>query len=349
MKKILFGIILSVMNYQNHFAQTLDQQLRNAQQAGQITSNEAKKLATTPSKATNISGLKALNKAQFFKEAPDGISSLFVLPDLIEEVSMGNLTVFYPKGYGKNVLHYGIWNAIPFVVFDNNSLELRLGLIFEHRQVGFVPDDWVSSSLTGIDLPEISFLIPDSKTFLNFTHGSSQWRSTVLLTEEQISNLSLYANNPNSDPEANIFTVNHRFADSSSRPYLIGLRHKGFFKILLQIYNHISSLPLVQKFRSSDAFPAGAFFEELTIQNVTTDTLEIQQAEVIEPSLPTSEPTPNTPDVAETTDSQEDEPGYEYDITSSYVYDETAEGDYDDAEAEASYDDAEASYDDAAE
>ncbi|MGL4676093.1 MAG: hypothetical protein ACRCWI_00275 [Brevinema sp.] len=271
-------IFFAVFTAQINYSQTLDQQLRQAQNQGVITPE----ISTQLTNNTNVSGLAVLNQSQFFKDAPGGISSLFVTPELIEEVRMGNLTVYFPKGYGSNVLHYGIWNAIPFVVFDNNSLELRFGLIFEHRQVGFVPDDWVSTSITGSNLPEISFLIPKSKTFLSFTHGSSQWRSTVLLTEKQIQDLSLYAQeNNNLDPQANIFTVNHRFTDSSARPYLIGLRHKSFFQMMLQIYNHISGMPLVKKFRSSDAFPAGAFFEELTIENVVTEETQIQ-SEIIE-------------------------------------------------------------------
>ncbi|MGL5956043.1 MAG: hypothetical protein ACRC0X_05505 [Brevinema sp.] len=267
-------IVVAVLTAQTSYSQTLDQQLRQAQGLGLITPEMSTQLANN----TNTSGLATLNQSQFFKEAPSGISSLFITPELIEEVRMGNLTVYFPKGYGSNILHYGIWNAIPFVVFDNDSLELRFGLIFEHRQVGFVPDDWVSTSITGEGLPEISFLIPRSKTFLSFTHGSSQWRSTVLLTEKQIEDLSVYAqesNNP--DPQANVFTVSHRFTDSSARPYLIGLRNKSFFQIMLQIYNHIGGIPLVKKFRSSDAFPAGAFFEELTVENVTTEELQIQQ------------------------------------------------------------------------
>lgn len=313
MKKILLNVILGIVIHTPLFSQTLDQQLRQAQEVGQITSEKANELTNSAgNKETNKSGLAALNQAQFFKDAPNGISSLFITPDLIEEVTMGNLTLYYPKGYGNNILHYGIWNAIPFIVFDNSTLELRMGLIFEHRQVGFVPDDWVSSSLTGKGLPEVSFLIPDSKTFLNFTHGSSQWRATVLLTEEQISNLTMYANNPNTSPEANIFTVNHRFSDSSARPYLVGLRHKGFFQMMLQIYKHIGTLPLVKKFRGSDAFPAGAFFEELTVDNVTTEEVQIEQSEV---EVPATEP------------EDDNLPDYYYDVSTSYE-DVAVEGEY---------------------
>ena len=275
-KKRILGLFFAVtlISIQN-FSQTLDQQLRQAQTAGQISAAEAKKLAASK----KPTGLSSANSRQFFKKAPDGISSLFSVPELIEEVKTGYLSVFYPKGYGKNVLHYGIWNAIPFVVFDNNTLELRFGLIFEHRQVGFVPDDWVSTSITGISLPEVNFLIPDSKTFLSFSHGSSQWRSTVLLTDDQIKSLDLYTKNTGSqDPMADVFTVTHRFIDSSSRPYLIGLRHKSFFTIMLQMYQHISRTPEVKTFKGSDEFPAGAFFDELTVENVVTEELEVVES-----------------------------------------------------------------------
>ena len=152
-------------------------------------------------------------------------------------------------------------------------------MIFEHRQVGFVPDDWVSTSITGVSLPEINFLIPDSKTFLSFSHGSSQWRSTVLLTDDQIKSLELYTKNTGSqDPMADVFTVNHRFIDSSSRPYLIGLRHKSFFTIMLQMYQHISRTPEVKTFKGSDEFPAGAFFDELTVENVVTEEVEVVES-----------------------------------------------------------------------
>ncbi len=268
--------VVTLINIQS-FSQTLDQQLRQAQTTGQISEEEAKNLATlAPKQPITLSNV---NSRQFFKKAPDGISSLFSVPELIEEVKTGYLSVFYPKGYGKNVLHYGIWNAIPFVVFDNNTLELRFGLIFEHRQVGFVPDDWVSTSITGVSLPEINFLIPDSKTFLSFSHGSSQWRSTVLLTDDQIKSLELYTKNTGSqDPMADVFTVNHRFIDSSSRPYLIGLRHKSFFTIMLQMYQHISRTPEVKTFKGSDEFPAGAFFDELTVENVVTEEVEVVES-----------------------------------------------------------------------
>ena len=281
--------VVTLINIQS-FSQTLDQQLRQAQTTGQISAEEAKNLA-------NANALSSANAKQFFKTAPNGISSLFSVPELIEEVKMGYLSVFYPKGYGKNVLHYGIWNAIPFVVFDNNTLELRFGLIFEHRQVGFVPDDWVSTSITGIDLPEINFLIPNSKTFLSFSNGSSQWRSTVLLTDMQLKNLELYTKDTGStDPMADVFTVNHRFVDSSSRPYLIGLRHRAFFTIMLQMYQHISKTPEVKTFKGSDEFPAGAFFDELKIENVVTEEIEVTEAYEYE-------------------DGEE----YEYDITTEYV------------------------------
>ncbi len=266
MKKFIIGILFFIPQF--IFPQTLDQQIRSAIESGQLPTEVIGQL-------TNTNSLGSLNQSQFFAEAPGGISSLFITPDLIEEVNMGNLTVFYPKGYGRTILHYGIWNAIPFVVFDNSSLELRFGLIFEHRQVGFVPDDWVSTSLTGEGLPDISFLIPKSKTFLSFAHGSSQWRATVLLTENQINDLKQYA-----DSSENVFTVSQRFTDSSVRPYLIGLRNKSYFKIMLQIYDHISALPLVKKFRSTDAFPAGAFFEELVIRNVTEDEVDVQEGTV---------------------------------------------------------------------
>ena len=277
-KKRIFGLffVVTFISIQS-FSQTLDQQLRQAQTTGQISEEEAKNLATlAPKQPITLSNV---NSRQFFKKAPDGISSLFSVPELIEEVKTGYLSVFYPKGYGKNVLHYGIWNAIPFVVFDNNTLELRFGLIFEHRQVGFVPDDWVSTSITGVSLPEINFLIPDSKTFLSFSHGSSQWRSTVLLTDDQIKSLELYTKNTGSqDPMADVFTVNHRFIDSSSRPYLIGLRHKSFFTIMLQMYQHISRTPEVKTFKGSDEFPAGAFFDELTVENVVTEEVEVVES-----------------------------------------------------------------------
>ena len=327
-KKRILGLffVVTLISVQS-FSQTLDQQLRQAQTAGQISATEAKKLAASK----KPTGLSSANARQFFKKAPDGISSLFSVPELIEEVKTGYLSVFYPKGYGKNVLHYGIWNAVPFVVFDNNTLELRFGLIFEHRQVGFVPDDWVSTSVTGIDLPEINFLIPDSKTFLSFSHGSSQWRSTVLLTDDQIRSLESYTKNTGSqDPMADVFTVTHRFIDSSSRPYLIGLRHKAFFTIMLQMYQHISRTPEVKTFKGSDEFPAGAFFDELTVENVVTEELEVVES-IVE---------------------GEDEGYYEYDITTSYEEveseEEVVEGSYDEGSYdEGSYD--EGSYDEGTE
>ncbi|MDK2818609.1 MAG: hypothetical protein KFW21_04060, partial [Spirochaetota bacterium] len=270
-----FFFVLTLISVPN-FSQTLDQQLRKAQSVGQVTEEEVKKIIEA---ARNPITMSNINTKQFFKTAPEGISSLFSIPELIEEVKMGFLTVFYPKGYGKNPLHYGIWNAIPFVVFDNNTLELRFGLIFEHRQVGFVPDNWVSTSITGKGFPEINFLIPDSKTFLSFAHGSSQWRSTVLLTDAQIKNLELYTkDNVSQDPTANIFTVSHRFVDSSSRPYLIGVKHKYFFKMMLEMYKYIAKNPTIKTFKGSDEFPAGAFFDELSIKNVITQEKEIVES-----------------------------------------------------------------------
>ncbi len=265
MKKIL--ILITISSVIPMYGQTLDQQLRRAEEVGAITSSLAQDLRNQ--KATQ------LNNGQFYRTAPSGISSLFMPPELIESSRMGNLTVYYPKGYGDNTLHYGIWNAIPFVVFDNELLEVRFGLIFEHRQVGFVPDDWVSTTITGQNLPEINFLIPNSKTFLSFTHGSSQWRSTVLLTEDQVKQLLMYANSLSSS--TGYFTISHRFTDSSVRPYLIGERHKQLFQVMIELYRDIGNIPEVKKFRSSDAFPAGAFFDDLTVESISENIFDIEE------------------------------------------------------------------------
>ena len=319
---LLLGLIVSNLS----FGQTLDQQLRQAA--------EAKVLSATQAQALNpkaMEGLGGQNQQRFFDGAPEGITSLLTVPDLIEEVQSGYLTMYFPKGYGRNNLHYGIWNAIPFVVFDNNTLELRFGLIFEHRQVGFVPDDWISTSITSAGMPEIGFLVPNSKTFLNFAYGTSQWRATVLLTDAQIAELERYTlTSQGGDPEADIITINHRFIDSSTRSYLIGLRHKGFFKMMIQLYKYIGKSEQVKKFRGSDTFPAGAFFDELTIDTITEEETIVQTSEVEE-----------TIDGGYTY-----EEGYEYDITEGtvtenvdggYGYEEYTEAAPEGEEAESGY------------
>lgn len=254
-------------------AQTLDQQLQRAQEAGVIATKENTKLGT--SNNVRLPSIGQLNQKRFFEKAPEGINSLLVMPDLVEEVETGNLTVFFPKGYGYNQHYFGIWNAIPFVVFDNSSLELRFGLIFEHRQVGFIPDDWISTSITSPNMPEINFLIPDSKIFLNFAHGSSQWRATVLLTDDQIKQLEAYVNGA-IDPNGEGVLITHYFIDSSVRPYMLGLRHQSFFDMMLKVYKRIDEFPYVKTFRGSDAFPEEGFFDEFTIENVVTEQEEVQ-------------------------------------------------------------------------
>lgn len=268
----IFMMLILGISPKMTYTQTLDQQLRQAAEEGILTPKTAESMTSQ--------GLAGMNSQRFFQGAPLGIASLLTVPNVIEEVQMGYLSIYFPKGYGRNNLHFGIWNAIPFVVFDNNSLELRFGLIFEHRQVGFVPDDWINTTISGVGLPEINFLIPNAKTFLNFSQGTSQWRSTVLLTDEQINTLELYANN-NSDE---VYTVTHRFIDASTRNYLIGLSHKSFFKIMIQLYQSIAKSPQVKRFRGSDVFPAGAFFDELTIESVPDEPeVSIQVTEVEEP------------------------------------------------------------------
>ena len=75
-KKRIFGLffVVTFISIQS-FSQTLDQQLRQAQTTGQISEEEAKNLATlAPKQPITLSNV---NSRQFFKKAPDGISSLF--------------------------------------------------------------------------------------------------------------------------------------------------------------------------------------------------------------------------------------------------------------------------------
>ncbi|MGL4388806.1 MAG: hypothetical protein ACRCTJ_05390 [Brevinema sp.] len=266
---------------QESFAQSLDQQLRQAVSDGVIPTN----FSTNTSQ--NFANINV--QGRFFDQAPLGISSLLSVPELVEEVKIGQVTTYFPQGYGREQLHYGIWNAIPFVVFNNVTLEVRFGLIFEHRNIGFVPDDWISTTLSAIGLPSIDFLIPATKTFLNYANGTSQWRSTVLLTTDQISNLKAYgetsafpnANNPYQDT----FNVTHRLIDSSTKPYLLGVRNKNYIKILLQIYDSIINNPLVKTFQEQDKFPKNGFFDEILANTNTTP----PPAPPLTP-VPTSEP-----------------------------------------------------------
>lgn len=265
---IFINMMIIVSFYNISFAQSLDQQLREAVSVGVLPTNMQLTLSNAQ---PNLATLNKNNR--FFDQAPNGISSLIAVPNLVEEVQMGYLTTYFPKGYGQNQLHYGIWNAIPFVVFNNSTLELRFGLIFEHRQIGFVPDDWIETTLSATGLPQINFLIPPTKTFLNYANGTSQWRSTVLLTEEQITNLKLYAKTavtPNpSNPYQDTFTVTHRFIDSSTRLYLLGVRNKDYLKILLELYGYIQQNPLVKTYQDQNTFPKGGFFDEILVNTNT--------------------------------------------------------------------------------
>ncbi len=259
MKKLLIFVMMVVPLY----GQTLDQQLRHAQSAGVID----------PMRVSRRT--EHLNTFSFGGIAPSGISSLFSPQGSVEESRIGNLTVYYPKGYGEVVLHSGVWNAIPFVVFDDAALEVRFGLLFEHRQLGFVPDDWVSTAVSRDGYPELHFLIPDSKTFLNFTHGSAQWRATVLLTDAQIVQLLEFGQN---DGGENLLMVTHRFIDGTSRSYYVGARHKAMFKILGDVYKQISNLPDIRKYRSgNNAFPTGSFFDSLSVETMTEDIIDIEE------------------------------------------------------------------------
>lgn len=261
-------------------AQTLEQQLRRAQEEGIL-----------PTPSTNIQNNvpgpfpMLIRNESFLDNAPQGIASLITTPSIVQDINIGDSTVFFPRGYGRNTQHFGIWNGIPFVVFNNSTLELRFGMIFEHRQVGFIPDDWISTTLSGTDLPEISFLIPKTKTFLNFARGTSQWRATVLFTDNQIRDLVEYTKDklvdPN-DPYSQIYNVTHRFIDSSTRSYLIGVRHKAFFKALLKVYADIALNADVKTFKGSDGFPTAGFFDDLTLQEITSEVEEIDtQTETI--------------------------------------------------------------------
>jgi len=286
--KMRLLIIIGILNINNIFAQTLDQKLR------EIQNNPPTKIKNiTGQSNTIIPNLSIFNKEnRFFDKAPEGINSLLVIPDVVEEVKMGYITSYFPRGYGRNNLHFGIWNAIPFIIFNNDTLDLRFGMIFEHRQTGFIPDDWISTTLSGTGLPNISFLISKTKTFLNFAHGTSQWRGTVLFTENEIKQLKLYTEDreidPN-DPYGDLFTVTHRFIDSGTRPYLIGLRHKSYFKIMIELYNFIKKNPQVKTFKGTDAFPSGGFFDELAVKTITEDIEEIQSNEQIITNVPPEE------------------------------------------------------------
>ncbi|MGL5721933.1 MAG: hypothetical protein ACRCY4_06010 [Brevinema sp.] len=245
------------------FAQTLEQQLQQAIRAGVLPPNRGGVPGIAPQPATNSS-------------APLGLLAALRPTTSIEEVKQGSLSMYFPQGYGREPLHYGIWNAVPFVVFNNDNMDLRFGLIFEHRQVGFVPDDWISTSLTGPSLPNINFLIPKTKTFLNFANGTSQWRSTVLLTPAQIRSLNSYTNAPPATANnPSTYTVTHRFIDSSTRLYLIGDRQREFFTTMLAFYNNIASNNNVKAFNGSNAFPARGFFDEITLAEVTNIEFDI--------------------------------------------------------------------------
>ncbi|MGL4562424.1 MAG: hypothetical protein ACRCVW_01025 [Brevinema sp.] len=319
---LFFLFLLSLTSVTLLFAQTLDQQMRQAIQEGVIPTN-----FTTP----NLSNINTLNR--FFDQAPEGISSLISVPELVEEVKMGLVTTYFPQGYGRNQLHYGIWNAIPFVIFNNTSLEVRFGLIFEHRQIGFIPDDWISTTISAAGLPEISFLIPPTKTFLNYANGTSQWRATVLLTEDQITNLKRYAEtaatpNPN-DPYQDTFNATHRFIDSSTRDYLLGTRNKNYLKILLQVYDYIKENPLVKTFQQQDKFPKSGFFDEI-----------LQDTNTILPSVPTNAPSPTTatsPVDASIKEGTEETVAPELEITESMITEEITTESDEDSYAEEAY------------
>ncbi|MGL4367980.1 MAG: hypothetical protein ACRCTQ_06875 [Brevinemataceae bacterium] len=271
MKKTIsiVGIIFLFSVAQKNFAQmdiqSFEQTNINFESTNTVTTN----LVLSNNQPVISFGITNNPTNTFFYNYPKGIVSLISTPSAVDEVQSGYVTMYFPKGYGYNNQHFGIWNAIPFIVFDNNSLQVRFGLIFEHRQVGFVPDSWMSTSITGRGTPEISFLIPQTKTFLNFIYGASQWRASVLLTEDQISNLAAYSVDlpaSPSDPYANTFTVTHRMVDGSSFPYLLGPRNKSYFKMMLQFYDFITKNPQVKKFQGSDKLPAGSFFDGVVPQ-----------------------------------------------------------------------------------
>ncbi|MGL5253717.1 MAG: hypothetical protein ACRC9L_01650 [Brevinema sp.] len=254
------------------FGQTLEQQLQQAIRAGVLPPDRGGLPALAPQQATDSS-------------IPFGLLAALRPTSSIEEVKMGSLSTYFPQGYGREPLHYGIWNAIPFVIFNNDSMDLRFGLIFEHRQVGFIPDDWISTTLSGSNLPNVSFLIPKTKTFLNFVNGTSQWRSTVLLTDAQIRSLNSYTNAPQANATTPLsYTVTHRFIDGSTRVYLIGDRQREFFVSMLEFYHNIASNNNVKAFKGSNAFPARGFFDEIVLAEVTNIELDISTSIVSNPA-----------------------------------------------------------------